>query len=637
MVARVSTIKLSPTPSLVTLGRHLSQDTPGDTVRIGCASGFWGDTPTAASQLIHHGRLDFLMFDYLSEITMSLLTAARAKKPDMGYAPDFVLHALGPHLNEMKRQGIRVLSNAGGINPEACAAALRQAAKKAGVDLKVGVVAGDDLMPQKNDLLDANLCDLTSGLPLPPSAHSINAYLGAVGMVKALEQGADVVVTGRCTDSALALAPLMHVFGWGSSDLDQLASGSLAGHLIECGAQVTGGIFTDWQTVPDWHKIGFPIAEVSPSGRILITKPEGTGGLISVGTVAEQLLYEIGDPRAYVLPDVVCDLTGVQVAEVEAGVEVWGARGKPPTNFYKVSTTYLDGYKATAVFVVGGPASAAKGHRTVKAILARTRSILKALGMADFSRTHFQALGAEDTYGPHARNDGGPRESVMWFSVTHKDKRALQVFAMELAAAGTGMAPGLTAVVGGRPKPTPLLRLHSSLIPKDRCKIRVNVEGEECKVAAAGSSTTVPASTYNLPHQPASSPSDLPQLETGPHSYRLEELAFTRSGDKGDSCNVGVVARSPSLYPYLLKALSADAVGKYFGHVWEPELGSDAPKEFVKRYEVPGINGLNFVLERSLGGGGVASLRSDPQGKAYGQMLLDFEVTGMPDLASLKD
>lgn len=202
--------KVATTPALVSLGRHLSSESRGDAVRIGCASGFWGDTPTAAPQLIHHGKLDFLMFDYLSEITMSLLTAARAKKPELGFAPDFVLHALGPHLAEMKRKGVRVLSNAGGINPESCAAALRQAAKKAGVDIKVGVVTGDDLMAQKNELVEANLCDLASGVPLPPSAHSINAYLGAAGMVRALEQGADVVVTGRCTDSAMALAPLMH-------------------------------------------------------------------------------------------------------------------------------------------------------------------------------------------------------------------------------------------------------------------------------------------------------------------------------------------------------------------------------------------------------------------------------------------
>uniref|UniRef100_A0A0P4W754 Uncharacterized protein n=1 Tax=Scylla olivacea TaxID=85551 RepID=A0A0P4W754_SCYOL len=632
-VAGLPLRRVAVTPALVTSRRHVASGSQGEAVRIGCASGFWGDTPTAAHQLIRHGRLDFLMFDYLSEITMSLLTAARAKKPELGFAPDFVLYALGPHLAEMKRQGIRVLSNAGGINPEGCAAALRQAAKKAGVDIKVGVVTGDDLMPQKSDLLEANLCDIASGLPLPASAHSINAYLGAVAMVRALEQGADVVVTGRCADSSMALAPLMHSFGWGPDDLDQLAAGSLAGHLIECGAQVTGGIFTDWHTVPGWHNIGFPIAEVSPSGRLIITKPEGTGGLVSTGTVSEQLLYEIGDPRAYVLPDVVCDLSGVQMREVEAGVEVLGAKGKPPTDKYKVSSTYLDGYKATAVCAVGGPRSAAKGHRTAEAILKRCRGILKSLGMSDFERTHVQVLGAEDTYGPHARADDGAREGVVWFSATHKNKKALEVFGMEIAAAGTGMAPGLTAIVGGRPKPSPLLRLHSSLIEKERCKVKVNVEGEESEVEA-GTQNTVPASSYDLPHQPTS---DVPDLKTGPHSYRLEELAFTRSGDKGNSCNVGVVARSPALYPYLQKALSAAAVGEYFSHVWGPELGPDAPHECVKRYEVPGIHGLNFVLEKSLGGGGVASLRSDPQGKAYGQMLLDFKVTGMPDLASLRD
>ncbi|KAG0713453.1 hypothetical protein GWK47_016202 [Chionoecetes opilio] len=590
--------KSATAPVLVTSRRHFASGSPKEAVRIGCASGFWGDTPTAAPQLIHHGRLDFLMFDYLSEITMSLLTAARAKKPELGFAPDFVLHALGPHLAEMKRQGIRVLSNAGGINPEGCAAALRQAAKKAGADIKVGVVMGDNLMALKNNLLESNLCDLSSGLPLPRSAFSINAYLGAAGMVRALDEGADVVVTGRCADSALALAPLMHSFGWGPDDLDQLAAGSLAGHLIECGAQVTGGIFTDWQTVPDWHNIGFPIAEVSPSGRMVITKPEGTGGLVSVGTVSEQLLYEIGDPRAYVLPDVVCDLTDVRMANVEAGVEVWGAKGKAPTNKYKVSTTYLDGYKATAVCAVGGPHSAAKGHRTAKAILTRCRAILKSLGMSDYERTHVQVLGAEDTYGPHGRADGGPREGVIWFSATHKNKKALEVLGMEIAAAGTGMAPGLTAIVGGRPKPSPVLRLHSSLIEKERCKVKVtwkarNVRWKRTPNAQCQhppmTSHTSPPLTF-LTSRQALTGNHMALHVTACHqfcsyieAYRLEELAYTRSGDKGDSCNVGVVARCPSLYPYLQQALTAAAVGEYFNHVWGPEVGPDAPQECVKR------------------------------------------------------
>ncbi|KAK4308655.1 hypothetical protein Pmani_019655 [Petrolisthes manimaculis] len=625
LMLRPSRRKSKWLPTLTRLQRNFASEHEQKTVRVGCASGFWGDTPTAAPQLIHHGKLDFLMFDYLSEITMSLLTAARAKKPDLGYAPDFVLFALGPYLNEIKRKGIRVVSNAGGINPEACAAALRQASKKAGVELKVGVVSGDDLMVQREAALEG--ATPTHNIH-PASVHSLNAYLGAGPIARALDQGADVVVTGRCADSSMALGPLMHTFGWHGTDYDQLAAGSLAGHLIECGAQVTGGIFTDWHIVPDWHNIGFPIAEVDSSGRIVITKPAGTGGLISTGTVSEQLLYEIGDPRAYILPDVVCDFSRVQVQEVKDGVMVTGAKGSSPTDSYKVTATYMAGFKATAVCCVGGRRSGEKGRRTAEAILARSSTIFKTLGLPDFQRTHVQVLGAEDTYGPHASGGEGPREGVVWMSVQHQEKRALDLFAREIAAAGTGMAPGLTAIVGGRPKPSPLLKMQSLLVGKDTCQVTITTD-EYSESFTSVTPDCIPASTYNFADQPTSKVHELP---SGPNSYRLEELALTRSGDKGNSCNIGVVARHPALYPYLCQTLTSSAIAQFFAHVFPP--GVD-PLQYVKRYEVPGIHGLNFVLEESLGGGGVASLRSDPQGKAFAQMLLDFNLTNLPELNSI--
>lgn len=604
-----------------------SGETQERTVRIGCASGFWGDTPTAAPQLIHNGKLDFLMFDYLSEITMSLLTAARAKKPEFGYAPDFVLFAIGPYLNDIKRKGIRVLSNAGGINPEGCAEALKVAAKKAGVELKVAVVTGDDLMPVKGNLIAAGIPDMKTGLPLPKSVHSMNAYLGAGPIARALDCGADIVITGRCADSSLALGPLMHSFNWLPGDYDLLAAGSLAGHLIECGAQATGGVFTDWEKVPDWHNIGFPIAEVSANGSFIITKPPKTGGIVTKGTIAEQMLYEIGDPRAYILPDVVCDFSEVKLEEDQGCVRVEGAKGKPPTDSYKVSATYLDGYKVTAVCCIGGPRSRDKGMKTAEAILQRCRNIFKMLKMKDFTRTHVQILGAEDTYGNLRRAGDGPREGVIWMSVHHSDKKALELFSREIAAAGTGMAPGLTAIVGGRPKVSPLLRLHSFLIKKEECQVNVNIDGkmEEWTDKLKGVSTE----HYSYDDQPVS---EVTGIASGSKSYTVGDLAFTRSGDKADSCNVGVVARHPAYYPYLKRALSTLVVTDYFQHVFPPEV---SPLECVKRYEVDGIHGLNFVLENSLGGGGVASLRSDPQGKAYGQMLLDFTIENMPDINSL--
>jgi len=585
--------------------------------RIGCASGFWGDTPTAVNQLVKGGKLDYLILDYLSEITMSLLTAARAKDPNMGYCPDFVLSSVGPSLKALKKAGVKVVSNAGGINPEACAAALLKMAEKQGVHIKVGVVTGDSLLPVPPAIQAA--ADMQSGAPLPEGAKvmSCNAYTGAGPIIRALELGADIVVTGRTADSSLALAPAAFHHGWSLSSLEQTAGGSLAGHLIECGAQATGGNITDWRKVQGWSNMGFPIASVSSCGATLLSKPPNTGGLLAPLSVTEQMLYEVGDPRAYVLPDVVVDMTPVTVTQGSDGIEVQGAKGRPATDTYKVGATYLDGYKATAVCMIGGNGAAEKARITGEATVERVNRLLGAAGGACFPRVNVQVLGAEDTYGAHARG-GDCREAVLWLSVQHADKRAVELFAREIAAAGTGGVPGLMGLVGGRPRPSPVLRLHSALIPKGEVKMRVRVgDHSEDYTEAPG-----PASyaDYTAPHHPGVE-------EQGARTYKLSELAVARSGDKGDSCNIAVAARGPEAWP-ALRGLTAAAVARYMAHVF-PE-GVD-PQACVQRYEVPGTHALNFVLSRSLGGGGVASLRADPQGKAYGQMLLDMPLQG-PEL-----
>ncbi|KAM4536306.1 uncharacterized protein PAE49_020960 [Odontesthes bonariensis] len=601
-------------------------------VRIGCASGFWGDTATSVPQLIHGGKLDFLVFDYLSEITMSLLTAAKTKMPNLGYAPDFVQVALAPFINDIHRKGIRVVSNAGGVNPLACAEAIREVIKKAGLNLKVAMVTGDDLIPHRSGLSDVKMADSSGRQPLPKTLHSMNAYLGAEPIRRCLDLGADIVVTGRCVDSAVALGPLMHSFGWKRSDYDLLAAGSLAGHLIECGAQSTGGIFTDWHKVPDWDNMGFPVVECSADGSFVLSKPPRTGGLVSFGTVAEQLVYEIGDPRRYLLPDVVCDFSQVviqEVAGVEGGaVRVTGAKGLPPSHDYKVCATYMDGFRATAVCPVGGPRAAEKARRTADSIIKRTKRLFKQLGLEDFNSVNVQVLGAEDTYGANAHNKGS-REAVIWMAVHHKQKKALELFAREIAPAGTGMAPGLTGIVGGRPKVSPVLKPFFFLYPKSQLKVDIHVGGELVESLLEVEPAT--PEQEEAPPTPFEDTTDT-DLPSGPHSYRLEELAYTRSGDKGDSANIGVVARHPLFFPYLKKHLTSSVVEEYFSHLIQP-----GRRGAVTRYSLPGIHSLNFVLQSSLGGGGVASLRSDPQGKAYGQMLLDLKVSGLPDLKSLVD
>ncbi len=324
-------------------------------VRLGCASGFWGDTPTATAQLAPSNP-DYIVYDYLSEVTMSLLTAAKSKKPELGFAPDFVFSAVGPQLNELRRRGIRVISNAGGVNTMACADALRQACKKAGVEMKIAVVTGDDLMSVKDALSD-DVVDMSGSMRLPKArVHSMTAYFGAAPIVKALEMGADIVVTGRTADSALALAPLVHEFGWKwTGDWDRLAAGSLAGHLIECGGQATGGLFTDWKDVNGYENLGFPIVDVEENGDMVLSKPDGTGGLVNRFTVAEQMLYEVGDPSSYILPDVVCDFSDVKMQDIgHDRVKITGCKGRSATDTFKICTTYLDGLRATAVAVVMG-------------------------------------------------------------------------------------------------------------------------------------------------------------------------------------------------------------------------------------------------------------------------------------------
>ncbi|KAL7630844.1 UNVERIFIED_CONTAM: hypothetical protein RMT77_018869 [Armadillidium vulgare] len=596
-------------------------------LKIGCASGFWGDSPSASLQLIKYGNLDFIIYDYLSEITMSLLTAAKAKRPDLGYTPDFVSHAVGPYLAEIKQKGIKIISNAGGINPEGCAEALQNVSKKSGVDLKIAVVSGDNLISCKDDFI--GVPDMNDKKPLPATVHSMNCYLGSEPIVKCLDLGADVVITGRCADSSLALAPLIHSFGWKYTDFDLLASGSLAGHLIECGAQVTGGIFTDWDMVDGWDNIGFPIAEVYDNGDIYLTKPPKTGGLISRGTICEQLLYEIGDPRAYILPDVVCDFTKVKLDEVERGIKISGCIGKAPTNSFKVCSTYLDGYKTTAVCCVGGRRSVDKARKVAYATLKRCRKIFQVMGLKDFTRTHVQVLGSEDTYGSNASTPKeGPREAVLWMSVQHSQKKALEILAMEVASAGTGMAPGLTAIVGGRPKPAPLLRLHSFLVKKEAIKPVVKIQNTVTTIEF-DTSFCVSQETYKKADEKLTIAKD---LKRGSKSYPLSALAFARSGDKGDSCNIGVIARKESFLPYIQEALTVESLAAYFKHLFPEDID---PKTAIKRYNVHGIHALNFVMEGCLGGGGIASLRSDPQGKALAQMLLDFEIKNMPSIDSL--
>ncbi|WP_440533097.1 acyclic terpene utilization AtuA family protein [Variovorax sp. YR566] len=592
-------------------------------VRIGGASGFWGDSSVGAPQLVGSRQIDYLVFDYLAELTMSILAGARLKKPELGYATDFVSVAMKAVLKDAVKQGIRVVSNAGGVNPQGCADALAALAAEQGIALKIAVVSGDDVSPLLPQLRQAQppLRELQSGAALPERVLTANAYLGARPIQAALDAGAQVVITGRCVDSAVTLGVLMHEFKWQPADFDLLAAGSLAGHIIECGCQATGGLHTDWDTVPDWPNIGYPIVECSADGSFVVTKPEGTGGKLTPAVVGEQMLYEIGDPAAYLLPDVVADFTQVRIEQAgEHRVRVHGARGHAPTASYKVSATYVDGFKTAAQLTIVGFEAAAKAKRTGEAILARTGTLFSQYGFGPYSGTQLEVLGAESCYGPHAQALQ-TREAVLRLAVTHPRKEALELFAREVAPAGTSWAPGTTGAGGGRASVSPSIRQYAFLLDKSRVEATVAIDGERVDVPRSEVSASAP-----IP-----SPARAPETHEAPLApdaieVPLIRLAWARSGDKGDTSNIGVIARHPALLPLLREQLTEARVAEWLAHL---------VKGRVTRYEVPGIGAFNFVCEQALGGGGMASLRNDPLGKGMGQILLAMPLRASPALLAL--
>ena len=579
-------------------------------IRIGGASGAWGDSPMATPQLLG-ADVQYLMMDYLAEVTMSLLARARLKDPEAGFPPDFVGY-LKPHLAEIARRGVKVVSNAGGVNPQACKRSLEAIAAELGLALRVAMVDGDDVLPIVEALRAEGTREWISQAPLPPKLLTANAYLGAVPIAHALAQGADIVITGRCADSALGLGILMHEFGWQTSDHDRLAAGSLVGHLLECGPQACGGIFTDWEEVPGWENIGYPIAECRADGTFVLTKPEGTGGLVSPATVSEQVLYEVGDPGAYILPDVVADFSQVRLtAQGVDRVHVGGARGRPPTGSYKVSATFQDGYRAVGLFAIVGFDAVRKARRSADALLARARTRFLERGLADFSAVHVEVLGAESAYGDRSMALAA-REVLLRLVVEHGDVRALDLFARELGSVGLGFSQGTTGLIGGRPKPTPVVRLYTFLIDKSRlAPPRVTVGShppQEVPIRCAGDGAAHARPSADDPG--VTQPVDTVDVP-------LRAVAHARSGDKGNSSNIAIFCRRPEYVDHLRRVLTPQRIAAHFrGSV-------DGP---VARYEAPGLHAFNFVLDNALGGGGMASLRLDAQGKAYGQRALEMIV-----------
>jgi hypothetical protein len=579
-------------------------------IRIGGASGYWGDSAMAVPQLLAGGSLDYLVFDYLAEITMSILARARTRDPEAGYATDFVTAALAPNLGAIAEQGVRVISNAGGVNPQACGVAVRALIEKAGLKLKVAVITGDDLMAHAGELAQGGLTEMFNDSAFPPLDRiaSLNAYLGAFPIAAALDAGADIVITGRCVDSAVTLGACIHAFGWSREEYDKLASGSLAGHVLECGPQATGGNFTDWESVASTiDKIGYPIAEITPDGAFTVSKPAGTGGCVSVGTVSEQMLYEIGDPQDYALPDVGCDFSQVTIEQTGPDqVAITGARGAPPPENYKASLTWQDGWRAGLYLSFYGLDASRKAQSFADAAFARASRILRKVNAPPFSETSTEILGSESQFGAFGEG-GDAREVMLKIAVKHPDAAGAALLLREAAGLGLASPPGLSGFQGGRPKPSPVTRLFSCLCPRDMVDIRIELDSEALEY-----DELIPATTHApKPARPA--PPASPDIAAGTIRVPLIALAWGRSGDKGNHANIGIIARDPASLPAIWHGLTIGVVTERFAHFLEGP---------VERFYLPGSHAVNFLLHDVLGGGGIASLRNDPQGKGYAQILL---------------
>jgi fatty-acyl-CoA synthase len=600
-----------------------------DVIRVGNAQAFWGDRPSAARDLLARvPDLDFLTMDYLAEVSMSILAVARERDPAAGYPRDFleVVRQLADYWAAGGR--CRLIANSGGLAPAACAAACRGVLEAAGCPpLTIGVVGGDDCLPLlRAGAADASRCaHLDTGAPLESVRDRLvtaNAYLGAAGIVRALAAGADIVITGRVADPSLVVAACIHSFGWDAdspADRDRIAGATVAGHLLECGTQATGGISTDWLDLPDPARIGFPIAEIHRDGRCVITKPPGTGGAVTAATVKEQLVYEIGDPGRYVSPDVCVSFLDLAVADAGPDrVAVSGARGLPAPDTLKVSATHRDGFRAAGTLTIVGDRAVEKARRCGEIVLGR----LRAAGH-EFRDTLVECLGsgAAVPVAGIAADVAPLRETVLRVAVEAESRGAVEAFARELVPLVTAGPQGTTGYAEGRPRVHPVFRYWPCLI--DAALVAATVETfttadtRSARTAPAAWPPPAPADTAAAP--PRSAAAAVPRERAA----TLGQVAHARSGDKGTAANIGVLARAPEDYPWLVEWLSAERVRRHFAPL--------APTR-VERHALPNLCGLNFLLHGVLARG----IRTDAQGKALGEALLAMPLRGVEPVETME-
>ncbi|MCB2201313.1 DUF1446 domain-containing protein [bacterium] len=583
-------------------------------IRIGNAGGYWGDDLSALKRQLIGGPLDYITMDFLAEITMSILQRQQKLQPDLGYAVDFI-DQLQECLPLIVKKKVRVISNAGGINPIGMGRRIIQMARAMDLDIKVGIVYGDDIVNQLYELTAAGekFTNLETGEDFMPYRSRIvaaNIYLGAEPVVKALEAGCHIVVTGRVTDTGITLAPMIHEFNWSMDDWDKMAAGVVAGHIIECGCQSSGGNITDWHDVKTFDNIGYPIIEMEHTGEFVVTKHKKTGGLVSEKTVKEQLVYEMGDPANYISPDGIARFDTIQLkSEGPDRVRVFGVKGKPEPEQLKVSMAYEDGWKASGEVLVSGPNTYQKAEKIADIFWKKLKH--------KFESTRTEMLGS-GTIWPHPLTACETNEILLRFSVRDKDKSKIKDFGKALSTLILSGPPGMAVTGQGRPKPKQVIAYWPALIHRSRVKARVLTIGtdrrEEFYEITFPLRTHAPlpdSRTAPLPHKKSKTPTGKAE------KVRLQEICYARSGDKGDTCNIGVLARSPEIYDWIVEHLTTDKVRRFFRGI---TFGK------VVRFELDNLNGLNFLLEETLGGGGTKSLMIDPQGKTLAQALLQMEL-----------
>lgn len=587
-------------------------------IRIGNAGGYWGDDPGALERQVMGGRLDYISMDFLAEITMSILQKQRLNDPSLGYARDF-LGMLKSVLPRLMADGTTIITNAGGVNPQSCAAAIAELAATLGLSPRIAIVYGDDILPRLSDLRSRGIdfANMESGedfAKVQSRIQAANIYFGAAPVVRALAWKPHIIVTGRVTDTGITLAPMIHAFGWSLRDWDKLASGIVAGHIIECGSQSTGGNFTDWEKVPSFDNIGYPIVEVEADGSFVVTKHPGSGGLVSVDTVREQLFYEMGSPGAYITPDVVADFSSIRLAAAgENRVRVFGVKGFEPTPLYKVSMAYDDGFKSVGSIMISGPHARKKAEAFARIFWKRcpgpfAETLTEYVG---FNSCHRSLVGREDG-----------NEILLRLGARAQEERDLKLFGKMIPSLILSGPPGV-AVIGGVPKAQKVMSYWPALIPKTAVHptIALYEKGELVEEKMVSETPSGQFKAQDLPIQTAKTPSQslaaVIAAQSSPGLRPLMEIALARSGDKGDTANIGVLARDASAYAFLEKFLTAQRVKDWFQELC---LGQ------VTRYALPGLQGFNFLLEEALGGGGTRTLRIDAQGKTFAQALLAQKV-----------